>query len=74
MLSHVFLECIPKEKLIEIKEKYIGKEGEEKDWQTESVKIPVELEIGGVPVNPKAFFDSWKDQMQRHWPSLSLID
>ena len=64
MLSHIFLGCIPREKLIEIKEKYIGKDGEEKDWQKESVKIPVEMKIGGVSVNPKEFFDNWKEQMQ----------
>lgn len=60
MLSHIFLGCIPREQLITIKDKFIG----DKDWQKESVKIPVELKIGGVSVNPKAFFDSWRDQMQ----------
>lgn len=65
MLSHIFLGCIQREKLIEIKEKFIGKEGQEKDWQKESVKIPVEMKIGGVSVNPKEFFDNWKEQMQR---------
>ncbi len=60
MLSHIFLGCIPREKLELIKDKFVG----EKDWQKESVKIPVELTIGGIPVNPKEFFDSWKDQMQ----------
>lgn len=64
MLSHIFLGCIPKEQLMKIKDQYIGIEGEEKDWQKESVKIPVEMKIGGVSVNPKQFFDSWKDQMQ----------
>ena len=61
MLSHIFLGCIPREKLIEIKKQFIG----EKDWQKESVKIPVEMKIGNVSVNPKDFFDSWKNQMQR---------
>lgn len=65
MLSHIFLGCIPRENLIQIKEKFIGLNGQEKDWQKESVKIPVEMKIGGVSVNPKQFFDSWKDQMQR---------
>ncbi len=65
MLSHIFLGCIPEEKLIEIKDKFIGTDGKEKDWQKESVKIPVEMKIGGVSVNPKEFFNSWKDQMQR---------
>lgn len=60
MLSHIFLGCIKTEDLEKIKEKYIGK----KDWQKESVKIPVEMKIGGVSVNPKAFFDTWKSQMQ----------
>jgi hypothetical protein len=64
MLSHIFLVCVPREKLIEIKEKYIGTDGNEIDWQKESVKIPVEMKIGGVPVNPKEFFNSWKEQMQ----------
>ena len=62
MLSHIFLGCIPKEKLLQIKDKYVG---EEKDWQKESTKIPVEMKIGGVSLNPKDFFDSWKNQMQR---------
>lgn len=61
MLSHIFLGCIPREKLSKIKDKYIG----EKDWNEESVKVPVEMKIGNIPVNPKEFFDSWKDQMQR---------
>lgn len=61
MLSHIFLGCIPTDQLMKIKEQFIG----EKDWQKESVKIPVELKIGGVSVNPKQFFDAWKDQMQR---------
>ena len=60
MLSHIFLNCIPYEQLKEIRDKFIG----EKDWQTESVTIPVELSIGGVSVNPKKFFDIWRDQMQ----------
>ena len=62
MLSHIFLGCIPREKLQQIKDKYVG---EEKDWQKESTKIPVEMKIGGVSLNPKEFFDSWKSQMQR---------
>lgn len=61
MLSHIFLECIPREKLQMIKDKYIG----EKDWQEESVKLPVEMKIAGVSLNPKQFFDNWKDQMQK---------
>src|SRR5574343_335749 len=62
MLSHIFLGCIPEEKLIEIRDKFT--ENQTKDWIYESVKIPVEMKIGGVSVNPKQFFDSWKDQMQ----------
>ena len=66
MLSHIFLGCIKREKLEQIRDKYIGQtDGESKDWQKESVKLPVEIKIGGVDVNPKEFFDSWKDQMQR---------
>lgn len=57
MLSHIFLGCIPHEQLKDIRDKFIG----EADWQKESVKIPVELKIGGVAVNPKQFFDSWRD-------------
>ena len=60
MLSHIFLGCIDREDLLKIRETYIG----EKDWQKESVKIPVEMKIGGISVNPKGFFDTWKDQMQ----------
>ncbi len=61
MLSHIFLGCIPHEQLIKIRNKFIG----DSDWQKKSVKIPVELKIGEVSVNPKQFFDSWKNQMQR---------
>jgi hypothetical protein len=60
MLSHIFLGCIDKSDLKEIKNKYIGT----KDWRIESVKLPVEMSIGGVPVNPKKFFDTWRDQMK----------
>jgi len=60
MLSHIFLGCIKREDLKIIKDKYIGT----KDWREESVKIPVEMKIGNVSVNPKDFFDSWKNQMQ----------
>ena len=65
MLSHIFFGCIEVKDLEKIREKYIGKKGSEKDWKKDSVKIPVEMKVGGVSVNPKAFFDSWKDQMQR---------
>lgn len=61
MLSHVFLGCIKRDDLEKIRDKYIGK----KDWQKESVKIPVEMKIGGVSVNPKEFFNTWKEQMSR---------
>lgn len=61
MLSHVFLGCVPSDELIKIRDKYLNPTI---DWRTESVKIPVDLKIGGVSVNPKAFFDNWKDQMQ----------
>jgi hypothetical protein len=59
MLSHIFLGCIPYDELAMIRDKFIG----EKDWNEESVKIPVELKIGGINVNPKTFFDEWKKQM-----------
>jgi len=59
MLSHVFLSCIPTDKIIDIREKYVAG----KDWQKESVKIPVEMKIGGVDVNPKEFFKNWQRQM-----------
>lgn len=65
MLSHIFLGCIPRGQLMKIKEQYIGTKGNEIDWKKESVTIPVEMKIGGVSVNPKQFFDSWKDQMER---------
>lgn len=60
MLSHIFLGCIKRDDLSKIKEEYIG----DTDWQKNSVKLPVEMKIGGIDVNPKEFFDSWKDQMQ----------
>ncbi len=64
MLSHIFLGCIPRQELVEIKEKYIGVDGEEINWQEKSVTIPVTMTIGGVDVNPKEFFDEWKIQMK----------
>lgn len=60
MLSHIFLRCIDWKDLEKIRDKYIG----EKDWEKESVKIPVEMKIGGVSVNPKSFFDEWRNQMK----------
>lgn len=60
MLSHIFLDCIPHNDLISIRDKY---NSQGKDWKTESVKIPVTLKIGGKSVNPKKFFDSWQKQM-----------
>ena len=65
MLSHIFLGCIPREQLMKIKDQYVGTKGNEIDWKKESVTIPVEMKIGDVSVNPKQFFDSWKDQMER---------
>ena len=63
MLSHIFLGCIDRDKLIDIRDRYVGKEENAVDWRAVSVKIPVEMKIGGVDVNPKEFFDSWKRQM-----------
>jgi hypothetical protein len=59
MLSHIFLGCIPRENLKVIKDELIG----DKDWRKESVTIPVEMKIGGVSINPKSFFDNWKNKM-----------
>lgn len=59
MLSHIFLSCLTEEQLVNIQKTFIGK----KDWNKENVNIPVEMKIGGYDVNPKEFFDSWKDQM-----------
>jgi hypothetical protein len=64
MLSHVFLGCIPEDKLLKIRDNYVGTSDNKIDWRKESVKIPVEMKIGGVPLNPKKFFDSWRNQMQ----------
>lgn len=61
MLSHIFLGCIPSDKLKFIRDKYIGK----KDWKKESLTLPVEMKIAGVNVNPKQFFITWEDQMNR---------
>jgi len=63
MLTHIFLGCIDRDKLIDIRDRYVGKEENAVDWRAVSVKIPVEMKIGGVDVNPKEFFDSWKRQM-----------
>ena len=65
MLSILFFECVPKEQIVQIKEKYIGTKGNEIDWQKESVKIPITMQIGGFNVNPKKFFDEWQKQMNR---------
>jgi len=61
MLSHIFLGCIKKKDLLKIKEKFVG----DIDWQNESAKIPVQMKIAGVSVNPKAFFESWQEQMDK---------
>ena len=65
MLSHIFLGCIKKEDLVKIRDKYVGVGESKIDWRTESVKIPVEMKIGGISVNPKEFFKTWQEQMQR---------
>lgn len=64
MLSHVFFNCLERDQIIAIKEKFIGTTGNEIDWQKESVKIPVEMKIGGISVNPKEFFKAWENQME----------
>ncbi len=61
LLSHIFLGCIEEEDLKTIKDKFI----QDTDWRKESVKLPVNMTIGGVDVNPKQFFDCWKEQMSR---------
>lgn len=63
MLSHIFLGCIPVDNLIVIRDKFTN--NGEIDWNKESCKIPVELTIAGVSVNPKQFFDNWRNQMQK---------
>ena len=60
MLSHIFLGCMDEELLEVVKEKYVG----EKNWAEESVKIPVEMKIGGIPVNLKKFFIKWERYMK----------
>lgn len=65
MLSHIFLGCIPTKQLIQIRDKYVGVDCNAIDWRKESCTIPVEMKIGGISVNPKEFFDTWKDQMER---------
>lgn len=64
MLSHIFLGCIPTEQLMQIKEEFLDQKGTGKDWRKDSVTIPVEMKIGGVDVNPKEFFDTWRNQMK----------
>lgn len=64
MLSHIFLGCIPTEQLMQIKEQFFDQKGTGKDWRKDSVTIPVEMKIGGVDVNPKEFFDTWRNQMK----------
>lgn len=61
-MSHIFLGCIPIEQLREIKTKYEKPGG---NWRKDGTTIPVDMTIGGIPVNPKKFFDSWRNQMQR---------
>lgn len=56
MLSHIFLGCIKKEDIAKIRDKYVGTGDSKIDWRTESLKIPVEMKIGGVSVSPKEFF------------------
>ena len=61
MLSHIFLGCMKQEELREIRETYT----KDIDWKKESVKLLVEMTIAGISVNPKEFFETWKDQMQQ---------
>lgn len=65
MLSHIFFECLTREQVVELKNKYVGTGESAVDWRKTLVTIPFELKIGGIEVNPKAFFDNWVDQMER---------
>jgi len=60
-MSHIFLGCIPIEQLREIKTKYEKTGG---NWRKDNTTVPVEMTIGGISVNPKQFFDTWRNQMQ----------
>lgn len=64
ILSHIFLGCIPREQLMQIKKQFFDQKETGKDWRKDSITIPVEMKIGGVDVNPKAFFDTWRNQMK----------
>lgn len=59
MMSHIFLGCMDRPTLMKIKESYM----DDIDWRKDSVKLPVEMKIAGYDVNPKEFFDTWRDQM-----------
>lgn len=61
MLSHVFLGCIPRDKIVILRDKYV----KGSDWRKETVTMPVEMKIGGIDVNPKEFFKTWQVQMSR---------
>lgn len=58
MLSHIFLECIPHEQLMQIKDR-AG------DWEENKYAVEVKLNIGGFDVNPKKFFDKFYEQYKR---------
>lgn len=64
-LSHIFIGCMSREEITAVRDKFVGVKGNAKDWRIESVTIPVEMTIGGIPVNPKEFFKSWENQMNR---------
>lgn len=65
MISHIFLDCLSREQLAKIRDKYVKSGKDAINWKEISVQIPVEMKIGGISVNPKSFFDKWRDQMQR---------
>lgn len=58
ILSHLFLNCISKENLAKISEEHMG-------WPHEKIekrKIEVEVNINGMSVNPKKFFELFTEQ------------
>lgn len=57
ILSHLFLNCVPRNILEEIAEK-AG------NWEENKYSIDVEVKIDGNKINPKAFFDEFYNQYE----------
>jgi hypothetical protein len=67
ILSHLFLNCLSKQELTKIADKNSGLTEE----QIKNRKVEIEVFIDGISVNPKNFFNLFKEQYESHLKKLA---